>query len=186
MAGNYKQSTSLSMATCKICKQPFDQHNTLQKVCSIVCAIQLAQEKQLKAYKKQTSKLRKDFLANDRPHHTKAAQTAFNKYIRARDYGLPCISSGRTTGQFHAGHYRSIGAHPELRFCEMNVNCQTSADNLWKSGNISGYRQGLIDKYGIEKVEWLEGPHKPKKYTIEELKDITARYKAKYKKLAQQ
>ena len=162
MAGNYKQSTSLSMATCKICKQPFDQHNTLQKVCSIVCAIQLAQEKQLKAYKKQTSKLRKDFLANDRPHHTKAAQTAFNKYIRARD-GNQCISCGSVTGQIHAGHFISVGhGGSSLRFDENNSHSQCAQCNSFKSGNIGAYRQALIKKIGLEEVERLSLPNTQK------------------------
>ena len=57
-------------------------------------------------------------------------------------------------------------------------------DNSWLSGNVLGYRQGLIDKYGEGVVLWLEGPHEPKKYTIEEIIEIKARYKAKLTALA--
>ena len=52
---------------------------------------------------------------------------------------------------------------------------------MGKSGHLLGYRPGLIEKIGIEAVEWLEGPHEAKKYTIEELKAMTADYRAKTK-----
>lgn len=85
----------------------------------------------------------------------------------------------------HAGHYKSIGAHPELRFNEFNVNKQSMKDNAWLSGNIEGYRKGLIEKYGVKVVEWLEGPHEPKKYTLDELKEIQQIYREKKKALTQ-
>jgi len=49
--------------------------------------------------------------------HLRDAQSEFNKYIRLRDAKEPCISCGRFhTGQYHAGHYLTVGAKPELRF----------------------------------------------------------------------
>ena len=40
----------------------------------------------------------------------KEAQAVFNKFIRLRDKDQPCISCGRYhQGQYHAGHYRSVG-----------------------------------------------------------------------------
>tara|TARA_R110002012_G_scaffold116172_1_gene263591 strand:+ start:63 stop:623 length:561 start_codon:yes stop_codon:yes gene_type:complete len=112
------------------------------------------------------------------------AQKWFNKYVRLRDRYEPCISCQRYhTGQYHAGHYLSVGANPELRFNELNNNKQCSACNNHLSGNIVNYRPNLINKIGIESVEWLEGPHKPAKYTIEQLKEIIAKYKAKCKEI---
>jgi len=35
----------------------------------------------------------------------------------------------------------------------------------------------------MERVEWLEGPHEPKKYTIEDAKEIKKLYKQKLKLL---
>lgn len=40
------------------------------------------------------------------------------------------------------------------------------------------YRKGLIAKVGIELVEWLEGHHEPKKYTVDDLQAIKAHYTA--------
>ena len=78
---------------------------------------------------------------------------------------------------------RSVGACPELRFCELNVHKQCSACNNHKSGNIVEYRINLVKKIGVEQVEWLEGSHEPKKYTIEQIKSIQTEYKNKLREL---
>jgi hypothetical protein len=109
----------------------------------------------------------------------KEAQVAFNAWIRERDKDLPCISCQRHhKGQYHAGHYRSVGACPELRFEPLNVHKQCSACNNYKSGNILEYRLNLIAKIGQEKVDWIEGKHDPVKYTVEDLREIRDRYRA--------
>jgi hypothetical protein len=106
----------------------------------------------------------------------KEAQAAFNAWIRVRDEDLPCISCGTTeAGQWHAGHYRTTAAAPELRFDENNCHKQCAQCNNYKSGNISEYRPNLIDRIGQEELDKLEGPHEPKRYTIEDLKVIKAK-----------
>jgi hypothetical protein len=45
----------------------------------------------------------------------------------------------------------------------------------------SKYRENLIAKIGLERVEWLEGPHEPKRYRIEDLKEIRDTYRLKLK-----
>jgi hypothetical protein len=52
-----------------------------------------------------------------------------------------------------------------------------------KSGNIVEYRIRLVQKIGADKVAWLEGPHEPKRYTIDDLKAITADYRQKLREL---
>lgn len=115
--------------------------------------------------------------------YAKEAQQAFNAWIRLRDDKEPCISCGRHhQGQYHAGHYRTVGSSPELRFEPLNVHKQCSACNNHLSGNIVGYRIWLQEKIGAESLEWLEGPHEPKRYTIDDLKQI----KTKYRRLARE
>ena len=119
-----------------------------------------------------------------RAWYLKEAQKWFNKFIRLRDAGNPCISCGRSTGaKINAGHYRSVGSCPELRYEELNCHLQCEHCNSYKSGNIEHYRPALIKKIGQDKVDWIEGPHKPKKYTIDDLKEIIQAYKAKCRNL---
>lgn len=116
----------------------------------------------------------------------KRAQAAVNAYIRARDAGQPCISCGKPddgSHQRHASHYRSVGGHPELRFCELNIWASCSVCNNYLSGNLVPFRAALIAKIGLDKVEFLEGPHEPKRYRKEDYQAIEAEYKAKLKEL---
>jgi hypothetical protein len=79
-------------------------------------------------------------------------------------------------GQWHAGHYRTTKAAPELRFHPLNVWRQCSACNVHLSGNITAYRASLVSKLGLGIVEWLEGHHEPVRWSIEDLQEIKAYY----------
>lgn len=116
----------------------------------------------------------------------KKAQTAFNAFIRARDAGKPCISCGKPDDgghQRHASHYRSVGACSSLRYHEENVWASCSVCNNYLSGNIGNFRIALIQKLGIERVEWLESQLKTRKWTRDEIEAIEAKYKNKLKEL---
>ena len=152
------------------------------KCCSPECALEFAKQEREKANRKDYRE-RKE-LMKSRSQWLKEAQAVFNQFIRERDKNLPCISCGRFhQGSYDAGHYRSVGAAPELRFNEFNVARQCVPCNQHKSGNIVEYRINLVKKIGQDKVEWLEGKHEPKKYTIEDAKRIKSEYKDKLKGL---
>lgn len=113
----------------------------------------------------------------------KDLQVVFNKFIRLRDNGLPCISCSTNdpNKQYDAGHYRSVGAHRELRFDENNVHKQCRKCNGYWGGNLIEYRKGLIKRIGLEEVERLEGINPPLKLTIPEIKEKIKYYKQKIK-----
>ncbi|MFL1527856.1 recombination protein NinG [Pseudomonas sp. O230] len=178
--------------TCKnpACRDSFVPQRLGQAVCSPKCALAVVEVQKAKEKKslalagRREIKVRKEKLKT-RADHLKDTQTAFNAWIRARDAGQPCISCGTTADvQYCAGHYRTTAAAPELRFEPLNVHLQCNRNcNMGKSGNLLGYRPRLIEKIGAEKLEWLEGPHSPKKYAIDELKALTAHYRALTKEL---
>ena len=89
------------------------------------------------------------------PNLKKKAITLFNASIRERDKDLPCISCGKYN-QLQAGHFYSAGHHELLRFEEDNVHGQCVKCNYFLSGNLIKYREGLIKKIGIERVERLD------------------------------
>jgi len=167
---------------CRTCKREYKPMSTTQTACGWMCALAQVPEKREKLRRKENLAAKKKLKT--RSTHLKEAQTVFNKYIRVRDEKEPCISCGRHhQGQYHAGHYRSVGAAPELRFVELNVHKQCSVCNNFKSGNALEYRINLIKKIGVDQVEWLEGKHDPKKYTIDQIQDIKAEYRQKLKQL---
>lgn len=177
------------MKNCRYCKKPFNPSRPLQSVCSIACSIGWAALKKAKKQAQEATRKRVEHREakeriKSRGEWTKEAQAAFNAYIRARDSEYPCISCGRHhDGQYHAGHYRTVGGNPELRFDELNVHKQCAPCNNHLHGNIVNYRIGLEGRIGKSGIEYLEGPHEPKKYTIEELKAVKAEYKRKLKEL---
>ena len=113
-----------------------------------------------------------------RGDYAKEAQTEFNRFIRIRDHGQNCISCQNPPKKKNAGHYRSVGSSPELRFEPLNCHLQCEHCNTYLSSNAIEYRINLVKKIGQEKVDWLEGPHEPKKYTVEELQAIKLKYRA--------
>lgn len=176
---------------CRVatCRASFVPQRLGQAVCSPACAMIDAPRHEPKARKalaqieRKDIKVRKEKLKS-RAEHLKDTQQAFNAWVRARDAALPCVSCGRHHGgQYHAGHYRTVGANPELRFEPLNAWKQCAPCNNHLSGNLINYRISLLQRIGEEKVAWLEGPHKAKKYTNEELKAMTAEYRAKTKEL---
>ncbi|EPB7036681.1 recombination protein NinG [Pseudomonas aeruginosa] len=165
-----------------------------QRVCSPACAL-ATKDKHAKPARKAIAdrerrevRVRKEKLKS-RADHLREAQQAFNEFIRWRDRiaGHACISSGLpldwSGNQTDAGHYRSTGAAPHLRFNENNCHAQRKLDNRYLSGNAVDYRVGLIARIGLAAVEELEADNSVRKYTVEDLKAIKAHYRAKVREL---
>lgn len=178
------------------CGQRFKPMLSTQKVCSPACALAMAKDPKLQkvAAKAITKQKRQDLQERreklkTKGEHLREAQAAFNAYIRERDRlaGYACISSGRPLdwngNAVDAGHYRSTGAAPHLRFDENNCHAQSKHDNRYLSGNVTEYRLGLIQRIGLAAVEALEADQAPRRYTIEDLQAIKALYRQKLRDL---
>jgi hypothetical protein len=151
-----------------------------------------------KQERKDHNKAKKNLRESSKKWMMNKTKELCHKYIRARDKDLPCISCGSYEGEidstgwdhiWDAGHFLSRGSHPELRFEELNIHkqcvkCNTAPNIAGQSRTVKeGYRESIIRKIGIEKVEWLEGPHPIPTRTIEDLKEIQNTYKLKIKEL---
>ena len=184
--------------TCRICRIKFVPSRPLQAVCSAQCAYDYAWRLKVKEEiavaklerketrdRKEKLKTRRDWIQD--------AQKAFNAFVRERDKGKPCICCGKslqgaansTGGDFDCGHYRSVGSAPHLRFDERNAHGQTKQCNRYGAGRAVDYRIGLIQRIGLAEVEALEADNEPRKWSIEELKEIISTYKQKAKELKQ-
>jgi len=173
---------ALKQKKCKACRELFTPFNSMTKACSVKCALVVAKDSKDKEYRRETKRLKQKIKFKS--CWLSEAQTEFNKFIRLRDMDKPCISCGRHhDGQYHAGHYRTVGAHPELRFTETNCHKQCAPCNNHKSGNIVEYRINLAKRLTSSQLHWLEGPHKPLKLTIDDIKAIKEKYNRKYKEL---
>lgn len=175
------------MTKCRTCKSPFERVRPLQVTClSYACQVAYAEKIVAKSAEKreqqerQAIRVRREKLKT-RSDWMREAQSAVNALRRAEDEakGYACISCGTANPvQWHAGHYLSRGAHPELALEPRNIHRQCSQCNDYLSGNQIEMRKGIVARYGAAEAEWLEGPHEPKHYSIDDLKQIRDEAKA--------
>lgn len=187
---------------CKICRTEYVRKLPGQKVCGERCALALAvsvrekeariEAKRQAAADRANTSSRKE-AAKTIPKLIAEAQIVFNKFIRTRDAGLPCICCDRfpksetlTGGAWDAGHYRSRGSAGHLRFNEDNCHSQLKQCNRRGAGRAVDYRIGLIKRIGLDRVEALESSNAIHKWTATELRQIKATYKQKLKELQKQ
>ncbi len=167
------------------CKNMFIQFNSLHIACSVECSLVLVELKKKKQAKiqKTNDRIAKEAL-RPRSWYIKKAQESFNKFIRERDNNDVCISCQKRTGsKINAGHYLSCGARPELRYHPSNCHLQCEKCNSWLSSNAVLYRKNLINKVGLEMVDYLESFNIPQRLTVDELKEIAQHYKKEFKHL---
>lgn len=118
-------------------------------------------------------------------------QILFNKYIRLRDKGKPCISSKIPyKSDFDAGHYFPTSTYAGLRFDYDNVHAQSIKDNRFKEGNQVDYLINLPERIGQKRFDALlkraeEYKKNGHKFTREELHQIQKEVKQKIKQLNQ-
>ena len=188
---------------CTVCREWFHPARNGQFVCSFECAsahgkaandaAKTAAQLKVKQQQKKAAKSERKRLAERRmavkpiSYFIKQAQQAFNNFIRYRDRHLVCISCDRHhDGQYHAGHFRTTGANPELRFDEDNCHKQCSICNNHLSGNLTAYRPALIEKIGQGRFDALMGPHVLPKWGRDDYIRIRDEYRAKLRDLKKQ
>ncbi|MHB0992708.1 MAG: recombination protein NinG [Burkholderiales bacterium] len=184
------KAPALRPKRCVGCREPFTPVRSLQRVCGFACAVIAANKAIEKREAKAKSAERAELKKAKERHKSlsdwkREAQAAINRYRRTQDVlaGYGCISCGTHNGKQNGGHYRSVGSSAETRYMEENIHLQCERCNSYLSGNILGYRKGLIARYGLEYVEKLEGPHEAKHYTIDDLREIKRIYNEKYKEI---
>ena len=172
---------------CKVCSCAYTKTRPMQTVCSPPCALVLARKTTEKAQAKAVAADRKETKRKlddmqTKPQLTKKAQTAFNNFIRARDAGKPCISCGTPLSNepntYDAGHYRSVGSAPHMRFVEDNCHGQCKHCNNYLAGNHVEYRKRLVDRIGLQDVESIERDSTLRKYSHEGLIELAKYYRA--------
>lgn len=190
------------MRHCKVCKSTYTPAKPLQSVCSPWCALSIATSKRAKALKvEQVKERRADKVKREtlkpRSQWLKEAKTAIQRFRRLDELamGSGCMSCGRSQqevqgtdawkpgGAWDGGHYMSKGARPELALEPLNIwlqckSCNAGSSKYARKGYTvnASFRAALIERIGLEQVEWLEGPHEEKHYSVDDLKAIKKHY----------
>ena len=156
--------------------------------CSEECLKTISKTLAIKAKKTKASIERKQFTERKKAFNTsslkwqiKQTQVAFNKMIRLLDQGKPCISCGKLVcgTEMHCGHFKSVAARPALRFDPRNAYLQGSDCNKGAARHAlneitvsQAYEITLRRLYGTKLVDYLNGFHPVKKYSIQELIEL--------------
>ena len=189
---------------CKVCNQWF--HPTYSNVVwccpehGATYALELRARDKAKA-EARLVKAKKEKEKSDRQHirdrhdalktksqWQKEAQNAFNRYVRLRDAGKPCISCGRMPqqklgGTMDCGHYRTRGAAAHLAFNLHNTAAQCVYCNRDRAGAQKAFEQGLIERIGKDAVDLLNNNNEIRKFDIPYLKRIKSTFTRKARSL---
>ena len=172
---------------CKQCSKQFVPFNSLQRVCSVGCAIELT--KQIKKENDATI----DLLVKKKKERIALGtilgytKTRVHQYIRLRDKGKPCVSCGTEwKDDFDAGHFYSASKFTALKFDTDNIHGQCIQCNRFNEGNFENYSLNLPNRIGVANYNKLVKRAKNsiktiKKYNREELKEIQNEIKRKTK-----
>lgn len=91
----------------------------------------------------------------------KKLDKTFSELVRKSEtptsYGH-CVSCGayKPYSELDAGHFINRGSH-SVRWHRDNVHIQCRSCNRFQEGNAVGYTLYMIDRYGREYVEYLQG-----------------------------
>jgi hypothetical protein len=148
---------------CEWCPQLFTPKHMGHTFCSPKCLFRHrkakeAEEKARRKAEKAQDKARSDALKSVSEWEDECRKIV-QEIARIRDRKEGCISchmGPNYGGLWHGSHFRSVGACSALQFHLWNIHKACAQCNLHKSGNIAAYRPRLVEKIGVEKVEWLE------------------------------
>jgi hypothetical protein len=166
------------------CGKTFVPLRSMQCVCSPTCALALAAkqrtQKEARAKRDERVSLReRRAKLKTRQEWINEARDAVNKVVRLRDIlaGHGCISCGarpqfRFGGAVDAGHYRSVGSAPHMRFYLPNIHLQCKRCNRDLGSNTVEYRKGLVERIGINRVEEIESMQWTAKWSVEYLQRL--------------
>lgn len=183
--------------TCPHCRAKLEQGQRIHAACidgfseaQAAKAARTADKEARAAAKVERADIRKRKEALKRiPDHIRAAQVAFNSFIRERDKNKGCFVCGkpfplnRAGGSFDAGHVRSRGAAGHLRFNELNCHGECKECNASFGAKPHQIKAGAIARIGLEAYEALEADNTVHKWTRDELIEITRVYRQKLKEM---
>jgi len=168
---------------CIMCKKP--NYDIRGKTCGWECAKAWLDTDKGKAKTKATSerlekkrnRARKEKVKGA-PHWVRETRKVAQEYAALRDMDKHCISCGvgfydqndAHLTRWDGGHFKTVGAHPELQLNLNNLHGQCRNCNGFRAGNIEGQKRGIVARFGQARLDWLQAHHEPITYTIEYLK----------------
>ena len=190
-------TAKIKLRKCAICRDDFLPRFGFEKWCSPAHGYEI----HARSIAKKAAKAQRDDKRQTRanleaiktiPKLIAEAQAAFNKFIRLRDDGKPCIvcktplQIGGVGGGFDAGHVRARSAAGHLRFDETNVHGQCKRCNAPGGTLPHVMRAAAIQRIGEAAYLALENNNTPHKWGRDELRAIRDTYRQQARQRAAQ
>jgi len=196
-------TTKPKFKKCAVCDNRFQLFRSTAKVCSTNCAIELSRINAAKKEKKQQQANRKDlrdFNRQDVRWQHKQTQPVFNRmrvleelqWFKDQRLVPRCISCQNVLGgdQWCCGHFKTVGSAGRLRYDRKNTYLQHNFScNMNKSGDIEGYKNGLINdsrflsKEGMLIIRYCEQNTHAKKWTWQEVEEMRKGFNLRIRQL---
>ena len=155
-----------SKRKCKSCGNSIRDYVVVNNsaFCSIEVAVKYGYENRNKGAKivhkeqKKKDAVRKKKLIT-RSQWFDKKQKLVNQYVReVKEADQPCCTCNQFKDSYDCGHYKAVGrgGADRRRFTLMNLHRQCRHCNSFNGGKPVEYRAYLIERYGIDKVLWLE------------------------------
>lgn len=153
------------MPRCKCCKEKFEPKYFLQKFCMtkdecIAAFTEWHKDHKQKETDKKRNKEKKELkIKVYSKEYKKYLENEINKLARKIDayFGYLCIDCGKDYGkQVDAAHYKNKGSNDTLRFNLHNLHSAKSDCNQYSSEHKTGYKKGLIERYGEAYEEYVD------------------------------
>ena len=144
---------------CKVCENIFIPQRFMQATCDYKCAIKHAHT--IKANKEKAEWKREQKAGYEKlktlGQYEADAKKSFQKWVRLRDADENCIScNGNDKDLWDGGHFKKAEIYSGVIFNPANCHKQCRKCNRFLGGNELMYRQGLIQRYGLEYTENIE------------------------------
>ena len=177
---------------CKACRTEFGPIRPMQVACCPECAIAVAAAGRAKREKVAATADRRETREKlgklkSRSVWMRECQVVVNRVVRLRDMlaGRGCITCGarpaqKVGGTMDAGHFRSVGSAPHLRFFTPQIALQCVTCNRYQGGRALDFRRALVERRGAAWVEALESRQEVARFDIPYLQHL----KAVFSKLA--
>jgi len=155
-----------SKRKCKSCGERVREYVVINNsaFCSVESAVKYAyankhkgKEIRDKEQRKKDAKRKKDLMT--RSQWFDIMQKLVNQYVReVKEDSKPCCTCNKFKDNYDCGHYKAVGrgGADRRRFTFMNLHRQCRHCNSFNGGKPVEYRAYLIERYGIDKVLWLE------------------------------
>jgi hypothetical protein len=153
---------------CEMCPREFLPRSSFHACCSQRCAMRkVKREKAAKAAREKADfQARKDAIKKLSTLESECRDIV-QALARIRDRHDGCISchmGANYGGRWHGSHFRPAGNNAAVQFHLWNIHKACAQCNLFKGGNIAEYRPRLVEKIGLDRVEWLESQTQAVKY----------------------